>query len=367
MAASAMTHISPLVRGYDQLILDLDGCVWIGDELVDGSADAIAALREAGKRVAFATNNCWHPGEDHVAKLWGFGVQASLADVVTVGGAVQHLLAETRAGSTAYVIGTDALRRHVGDAGLKILNGTDLASRAQVVVVGGTDDVHYSQLRDAALSARRGADLLATGRDPTLPMPDGHWPGTGALLAAIETASGRTAEIVGKPSPRLFHTALDRLGAGRTLVVGDRLDSDVVGRRSGRPGCGARAERRCVRRGGSRRAGAEAGGRGPDPRRTGARRLMPRKTHHKHSSKKGYRRLLDGLAELDGVHRVATGRVKPRMGSGRPVAPISKVRRTESGLSITINTDGAIVDAYVITDRPAEVEAAIRERGWSSS
>lgn len=92
---------------------------------------------------------------------------------------------------------------------------------------------------------------------------------------------------------------------------------------------------------------------------------MARKTHHKHSSSKGYRRLLDGLAALDGVHRVATGRVKPRMGSGRPVAPISKVRRTDSGLSITINTEGAIVDAYVVTDRPEDVAAAIAARGWS--
>jgi hypothetical protein len=94
---------------------------------------------------------------------------------------------------------------------------------------------------------------------------------------------------------------------------------------------------------------------------------MARKTHHKHSSRKGYRRLLDSLAGLEGVHRVATGRVTPRMGSGRPVAPISKVRRVESGLSITINTEGAMVDAYVVTDRPDEVEAAMRERGWTAS
>ena len=93
---------------------------------------------------------------------------------------------------------------------------------------------------------------------------------------------------------------------------------------------------------------------------------MARKTHHKHSSKKGYRRLLDGLEALDGVHSVATGRVKPRMGSGRPVAAISKVRRTDSGLSITINTDGAIVDAYVVTDQPDQVEAAMSERGWTA-
>jgi hypothetical protein len=88
-----------------------------------------------------------------------------------------------------------------------------------------------------------------------------------------------------------------------------------------------------------------------------------RHTHHKHSSRKGYRRLLDRLAAHEAVHRVATGRVKPRMGSGRPVAPISKVRPVDSGLSITINADGAVIDAYVITDRPDEVAAWMRERG----
>lgn len=224
----ARMALSPLLGRYEQLILDLDGCVWIGDQPVDGSVDAIAALREAGKRVAFVTNNSWHSGEDQVTKLWGLGVKASLADVVTVGGALQHLLAETRAGRTAFVIGKASLHRHVADAGLKVLNGTDLASRADTVVVGGTDDLSYDDLRNAALAIRRGADLLGTARDPTLPMPEGPWPGSGAILAAVETASGVTASIIGKPRPQLFLTALDRLGQGPTLVVGDRLDSDVA-------------------------------------------------------------------------------------------------------------------------------------------
>ena len=94
---------------------------------------------------------------------------------------------------------------------------------------------------------------------------------------------------------------------------------------------------------------------------------MARKTHHKHSSSKDYRRLLDSLEALEDVHSVATGKVKPRMGSGRPVAAISKVRRTQSGLAITINTEGAIVDAYVVTDRPDEVAAAMAERGWTTA
>ena len=223
--------LSPLVRRYDQLILDLDGCIYVGDQPVPGAVDAVDRLRDAGKRVSFATNDPRHATEEYVTKLWGIGIRASLADVVTVGGAMQHLLAETRRGRTAFVIGTQPLLRHVADAGLRVLNGTDLASRAEVVVVGGTEELVYDDLRQASLALRRGADFLATGRDPTYPQPDGLWPGTGAIVAAVEYATGREATIVGKPEPQLFITALDRLGAGRTLVVGDRLDSDVAAAR----------------------------------------------------------------------------------------------------------------------------------------
>ena len=222
--------LSPIAQRYDRFILDLDGCVWIGDEPTPRAVEAIDTLREAGKPVVYATNDPRSATEDYVARLWGIGVRASLGDVVTVGGALQHLLAETRSGRTAFVVGTEALRRHVTDAGLRVLNGTDLASRAEVVVVGGTEDLVYDDLRYAALAVRRGADFLATARDPTYPQPDGLWPGTGALLAAVEVASDRKAQIVGKPEPQLMLTALDRFEGdeGRTLVVGDRVDTDLA-------------------------------------------------------------------------------------------------------------------------------------------
>jgi glycerol 3-phosphatase-2 len=220
--------IGPIAQRYDQFILDLDGCVWIGDEPTPRAVEAIDALREAGKDVVYATNDPRSATEDYVARLWKIGIRASVRDVVTVGGAMQHLLAETRSGQTAYVVGTDALVRHVRDAGLRVLNGTDLASRAEVVVVGGTEDLVYDDLRYAALAVRRGADFLATARDPTYPQPDGLWPGTGAILAAVEVASGRTATAVGKPEPQLMLTALDRMDHERlTLVVGDRVDTDL--------------------------------------------------------------------------------------------------------------------------------------------
>ena len=220
--------LSPLVAAYDHVILDMDGCLWIGDELTERADEAIAALREAGKGVAFVTNNPRRAAEDYVAKMWKLGIQASARDVITVGGATQHLLADTRRGRTAYVIGSPALHKHVADAGLKVLNGTDLASRAEVVVLGGTDDWTSHDVRLAAMAARRNGDLIATSLDPTYPMPDGFWPGTGALVRAVEVASGQTAIVVGKPQPQLIHTALDRLGEGRALMVGDRLDADIA-------------------------------------------------------------------------------------------------------------------------------------------
>ena len=220
--------VSERIEPYKQVILDLDGCVWVGSEPTPGAPEAVAELRASGRPVAFVTNDPRRATEDYVTKLWSIGIQASVADVVTVGGATQHLLHEEHSGRTAFVIGTHAMHRHVSDAGLRILTGADLASHADVVVVAGTDRLGYDDLRIANLALRRGADLVATSRDPVYPTADGLAPGTGAILAAVEYASGRTARIVGKPKPELFRTALDRLGERRTLAVGDRLDADVA-------------------------------------------------------------------------------------------------------------------------------------------
>jgi HAD superfamily hydrolase (TIGR01450 family) len=219
--------VTSLVARYDHILLDLDGCVWVGDQATEGAVEAVTALRGAGKGVAYVTNDTQLGTEEYVRKLWGLGFQASLEEVVTAGGALQFTLAERFAGGTAVVIGSPALHRHVEAAGLRIVNRTTFASRADVVVVAFHPRFDYEELREATQAALRGAYLLGSNRDPTFPQPDGLWPGSGAVIAAVETASGRTVLTVGKPEPTLVQTALDRLGRGRALMVGDRIDADL--------------------------------------------------------------------------------------------------------------------------------------------
>jgi HAD superfamily hydrolase (TIGR01450 family) len=221
--------LSPLLDGYQHVVLDLDGCVWVGDRATRGAAAAVAQLRAAGKSLAFVTNDARRSPEDYVRKLWSLGLQASLEEVVTVGAAIQHVLAERGPGTGTYVIGSPAIYRHVVDAGRKIVNGTELEAMADVVVVADYDELRFSDLSGAIEAVLGGAEMIAAGRDRTYPTADGLSPGTGAVVAALEYATNRTARIVGKPDPQIFRTALDRMGDGRALVVGDRLDADLAG------------------------------------------------------------------------------------------------------------------------------------------
>ncbi len=226
-----MTLTAALAR-YDHVLLDLDGCVWVGDQPLDGSVEAVAGLREAGKGIAFITNDVRHAPEEFVRKLWRLGFQASVDEVVTCGAALQFVLAERTERGAAFVIGSQALVDHVADAGLRVVNNTEFATRADVVVVGGHEDFDFRELRIATQAVLRGAELIGVTRDRTFPMPDGPWPASGAILAAVEEATGRRAErTVGKPEPDMYAAARDRLGDGRYLAVGDQLDIDIAGAR----------------------------------------------------------------------------------------------------------------------------------------
>jgi phosphoglycolate/pyridoxal phosphate phosphatase family enzyme len=248
-----------LADQFDGFLIDLDGVVWIGPEPVPGSPETLNALRAAGKRIAFVTNNPSRTPEAYAERMAEIGVEAEPEQIVTAG-LVSARLAARAAGpdATAFVIGSSTLKATIAAAGLTVLEG-EAGAEAKVVVVSGYRGFDYEQLRIAHLALRRGAALIGTSHDPTMPMPGGAWPGSGAILAAVETASERAAEIGGKPEPHLFEMALEAIGRpARVAMVGDRISSDIEGGRA------AGLETVLVLSGASDRADAEAADPPPD-------------------------------------------------------------------------------------------------------
>ncbi len=244
--------LSPLLQRYENVILDLDGCVWVGEETTREAPAAIDALRRAGRSIVFLTNDARHSPEDYVRKLWARGIRASLEEVLTVGAAIQFELADQSRPGGTFVIGAPAIFRHVAEAGQRIVNHTDEAARAELVVVAAHDGFSYEELRTATQAVLAGAEMVSAGRDGTFPDAGGFSPGTGAIVAALEYATERRATNVGKPDARIFDAARDRLPDGPILVVGDRLDADLAG------AAAAELDAAIVLTGASTRAQAEA-------------------------------------------------------------------------------------------------------------
>ncbi|MBW8059280.1 MAG: HAD-IIA family hydrolase [Solirubrobacterales bacterium] len=221
-----------LADDFDGFLIDLDGVVWVGRELVPGGAEALRALLDAGKEIVFVTNNPALPAASYAERLREAGIAVADDRIVTAAAVTARLAAERAGpGRGAFVIGAAAFKEAVEAAGLELLDG-EAGREAAVVLVSGHRGFDYEELLTATRALQSGAALFATSRDPTLPMPGGAWPGTGAVLAAVETASGATAEIGGKPERHLFELARQRIsGAERVAMVGDRVSSDVEGGR----------------------------------------------------------------------------------------------------------------------------------------
>jgi glycerol 3-phosphatase-2 len=229
--------VSRLVDRFDAFLIDLDGVVMLGDDAVPGAPQALAGIRKRGKEVVFITNDPRGAIVDHQARLARAGIVADVSEILTAAAATAAYIAQHRTSGdrSAFVVGSKALKAEIRDIGLTIIGG-DAGTSADIVVVGLHTDFDYAELRIAALAVRRGAAFFATSADPTFPMPDGLWPGTGAVVAAIETAADREATVVGKPEAPMFETALSLIQGKRPVVIGDTVTSDIAGgRRAGLP------------------------------------------------------------------------------------------------------------------------------------
>lgn len=224
--------MTPLAAQHDVLLLDLDGVVYKGKEAVINAVPALlAAAQKFGVTLAYVTNNASRNPEDIAAQLRGYGLPCQTSDVVTSAQAAARLLAQQfQPGDKILVVGGPGLRHAVAQRGFTVVDTA--ASQPVAVVQGYSPEVGWRQLAEAAYAIEASAAYFATNTDMTLPTAQGIAPGNGTLVSAVVQATGVQPLVAGKPYAPLMQESIERTGAQRPLVIGDRLDTDIAGAHS---------------------------------------------------------------------------------------------------------------------------------------
>lgn len=215
--------------GHDVLLCDLDGVVYAGAHAIEGAVETLGTLDALGVPVAYVTNNASRSPEAVAAHLDSFGLSVDGAHVLGSAAAGVALLDQELQGrvTRVLVVGSDHLRELVAGAGHQVVESS--AEHPEAVIQGFDPAVGWEHLAQAAYAIRAGARWVATNTDLTIPRAEGIAPGNGALVEAVARATGTVPVAAGKPEPVLFRMAAERLGGLRPLVIGDRLDTDVLG------------------------------------------------------------------------------------------------------------------------------------------
>ncbi len=230
------------VRPYAGYIFDLDGTVYLGDRLIPGAREAVAALRRRGARVVFLSNKPLQTREHYAEKLRRLGLEVEASDVLNSSAVMAHYLERRAPGATLYVVGEEPLREELRRAGFTVLEDPSRTGwKVDYVVAAFDRTFDYAKLNHALQAIRRGARFVATNPDRTCPVDEGEVreiPDCAGMIGAIEGVTGvKVEEVVGKPSPLMAWAALERLGGvepAECLLAGDRLETDILmGRKAG--------------------------------------------------------------------------------------------------------------------------------------
>jgi 4-nitrophenyl phosphatase len=217
----------PTLASIKNLILDMDGVLYRGNQALPGAGEFIRMLQKKKIPFLLLTNNSTRTPAQYVAKLHGMGIEVAKDDILTSAQATALYLEQvvpSRAG--VYVIGEEGLRAAMLEKGYRLVD-----EGADVVVVGLDRHLTYDKLKIATLAIRRGALFIGSNPDKSLPTEEGFYPGAGSLLATVEAATNVTPTVIGKPQTAIFDLALAKLGVGKegTAIVGDRLETDILG------------------------------------------------------------------------------------------------------------------------------------------
>ncbi|HSW00165.1 MAG TPA: HAD-IIA family hydrolase [Sedimentisphaerales bacterium] len=213
------------LKGKRGFICDMDGVIYHGSRLLEGSKGFVDWLKSEGKQFLFLTNNSARSPRELHQKLQHMGIEVGEEHFITSGMATAHFIASQYPGGRVFAIGDSGLYQALYEAGLSIDE-----SRPDYVVVGETRSYSYEKIETAILLVLAGAKLIGTNPDLTGPTERGIGPACRALIAPIEMATGRQAYFIGKPNPLIMRHAREMLGCERneTVIIGDRMDTDII-------------------------------------------------------------------------------------------------------------------------------------------
>ena len=217
-----------LISRFDALLADLDGVVYAGPQAIPGAVESLRRLAGIGVGLGYVTNNASRSPAEVAQHLRELGAPAEEQQVMSSPQAAGELLAsQLPPGARVLITGGEALAREIELAGLVPVRSE--AEDPVAVVQGFHPDLGWKDLAEASYVVAAGALWVATNTDMSIPQARGIAPGNGTLVAAVAAATGRQPLVAGKPEAPLFHAAAKRLAADRPLVVGDRLDTDILG------------------------------------------------------------------------------------------------------------------------------------------
>jgi len=207
-------------------LIDMDGVIYRGSQLIDGADRFIDRLLQEGVPFLFLTNNSQRTRRDVATKLERMGINVDERHIFTCAMATARFLAQQKPGGTAYVIGEGGLLQALHVNGYSIVD-----QDPDYVVVGEGRSHNFEMLETAVRMIEGGAKLIATNLDPNCPTQNGLRPGCGSIVAMLESATGRTAFSVGKPSPVMLRAARKELGLSTAdvSIIGDTMETDILG------------------------------------------------------------------------------------------------------------------------------------------
>ncbi len=216
------------MKKYKLYLLDMDGTLYLGNDLFDCTKPFLSFVKESGGSYVFVTNNSSKSVRDYAAKLRKLGIETDESEFFTSSQASVVYLNENYPNKLVYALGTESFKEELRAGGVRITD--KLEDGIDVLIMGYDTELNYQKLTDACILLDRGVDYVATNPDLVCPTETGFLPDCGSFAIMLKNATGREPYYIGKPQPAMVELCLKARGLKQdeAIIVGDRIYTDIA-------------------------------------------------------------------------------------------------------------------------------------------